>query len=169
MGVTAVVFILIIVFLFMFLNQRKDDRNIEETEEIEQTNEREQANQVLRFDLEENGNLVVSPDDIVEDFTYIDYGSSHQILIWKDNEEDMHTAFNTCQECFSRGDANDTYSNGTLTCSVCGNQIDISSLADTSWGGCQPVSIPIEYRDDTEDEMILSEKLLKYSEDMFDE
>lgn len=61
MGVTAVVFILIIVFLFMFLNQRKDDRNIEETEEIEQTNEREQANQVLRFDLEENGNLVGFP------------------------------------------------------------------------------------------------------------
>lgn len=168
MGVAAVACILIIAFLFVFLNQRNDERNIEGTNETGQTNESEQANQTLRFDLEENGDLVIPTDDIAEELTYIDYGGSHQILIWKDNNEDMHTAFNTCQECFSRGNANYTYNNGTLTCSVCGNQIDMSSLADTSWGGCQPVSIPMEYRDDTESEIILSEELLKYSEEMFE-
>ena len=55
-----------------------------------------------------------------------------------------------------------------LTCSICGNQLSVSSVADASWGGCQPIAIPAEYRDDTETELVFSGDLLKYSEDMFD-
>ena len=155
LGVATVALILIIFFLFIFLNQRN-------------TNETGLTDQEQKYVPDENRNLIIPKEDIVENVTYIDYGGSHQILIWKDNNDTMHMAFNTCQECFSRGDARYTYSNGVLTCSICGNQLSVSSLTDASWGGCQPVAIPTEYRDDTEDNLILSEKLLNYADDMFD-
>lgn len=162
LGISIIAFILVIVFLFIFLNHRNPVADLDGTNKIVQTS------QELKYNLSENGSLIIPKNDIVEDVTYIDYGGSHQILIWKDNQDAMHTAFNTCQECFSRGDAHYTYNNGTLTCSICGNPLTVSSLADESWGGCQPVSIPAEYRDDTESELIFSDELLKYSEDMFE-
>ena len=155
MAIVALILIIVFLFIFIFLNQRN-------------TGETGLTDQEQKYAPDENGNLIIPKEDIVENVTYIDYGGSHQILIWKDNDDTMHTAFNTCQECFSRGDAHYTYSNGVLTCSICGNQLSVSSLADASWGGCQPVAIPAEYRDDTETELVLSGDLLKYSEDMFD-
>lgn len=115
----------------------------------------------------ENGELIIPVSDISEDFEYIDYGEPQELLLWRDENDNFHTAFNTCQECFPKGNAHYTYENGILTCQSCGNQIDVSSMGEAMWGGCQPVAIPAEYREDTETEIRLPVSLLTYSKEMF--
>ena len=83
LGVAIVAFILIIVFIFIFLNQRS-------------TNESRLTDQEQKYAPSENGNLIIPKEDIVENVTYIDYGGSHQILIWKDNDDTVNTTFDTC-------------------------------------------------------------------------
>lgn len=126
-----------------------------------------QQTQELTYAINDAGELAIPVSDITEEFQYIDYGAAHDLLLMRDSEGHFHTAFNTCEECFSRGNARFTYRNGILTCQSCGNQFNVSSIGTASWGGCQPVAIPEDYREDTETELIFPAQLLTYSEDMF--
>ena len=56
-----------------------------------------------------------------------------------------------------------------MTCGACGNTYPVSDLGINSWGGCQPVSIPPEYRSDNENEIVFSNRLLTFAEEMFSE
>lgn len=172
-GVIVLIFVLIVALASWYIVVRNDDDNLTSMEESASENSRTNLSKSesvqSAYNLDKDGNLIIPIADIVDDFTYVDYGGSHQILIWKDNNEKIHTAFNTCQECIARGEARYSYNDGILTCSVCGNQVNVSSLSEENWGGCQPVAIPEAYRDDTEDTIVISAELLQYSEDMFAE
>ena len=113
----------------------------------------------------ENGDLVVPTANLTEDFQEMDYGGSHTLLFWRDDDGTIYTAFNACQECYARGNARYTYQNGTLRCQACGNQIDVQTMRTAAWGGCQPLAIPAAYRAETE--IVLPAKLLTYSDTMF--
>ena len=115
----------------------------------------------------ENGDLVVPTANLTEDFQEVDYGGSHTLLFWRDEDGTFYTAFNACQECYARGNARYTYQNGTLRCQACGNQIDVQTMRTAAWGGCQPLAIPAAYRADTETEIVFPAKLLTYSDTMF--
>lgn len=105
--------------------------------------------------------------NLTEDFQEVDYGGSHTLLFWRDEDGTIYTAFNACQECYARGNARYTYQNGTLRCQACGNQIDVQTMRTAAWGGCQALAIPAAYRADTKTEIVFPAKLLTYSDTMF--
>ena len=122
---------------------------------------------VQTFSLNENGDLILPISELHEEFQYVDYGGVHDLLLWQDSDGTFYTAFNSCQECNSRGNARYTYNNGLLTCQSCGNQIEVQSMRSESWGGCQPIAIPVEYRADTETEVVIPAAVFTYSDAMF--
>lgn len=115
----------------------------------------------------ENGALIVPTADLTENFQEVDYGGAHSLIFWRDEDGTIYTAFNACQECYAQGNARYTYQDGTLRCQACGNQIDVQAMRTATWGGCQPLAIPVSYRADTETEIIFPAKLLTYSDMMF--
>lgn len=122
----------------------------------------------MELSLQEDGSLLIPVSEMKEAFQYVDYGETQQILVWREENGEIHTAFNTCQECFPRGNARYIYQHGILTCQSCGNQIPVETMGASSWGGCQPVAIPAEYRGDTDTEIRIPESLLDYSREMFE-
>jgi len=130
------------------------------TEEIAQV-------QTISAAPDEAGNLTVPLSDFTDDFAFVDYGGEHQLLLWRDTNGTVYTAYDSCQECYSRGNAHYTYSNGVLTCAACRNRVNVSTMATASWGGCQPIAIPAEYRADTDAAVVFPAELLQYSTEMF--
>ena len=114
-----------------------------------------------------DGSLAVPVSELGPGLNYIDYGYERSILALTDAEGVVRTAYNTCLECYLSGNAHYTLSNSQLTCRACGNSYSVDGLGTPSWGGCQPVSIPPEYREDNEDEIVFPSKLLAFAEDMF--
>lgn len=115
-----------------------------------------------------DGNVVIPMTDVHEEFHHFDYGGPQQLLVWKEQEGVYHTAFNTCEECYSTGRASYEFQNGTLTCQACGNSMAVTGMGNDAWGGCQPVAIPEEYRADTDSEIVIPAAVLQYSENMFE-
>lgn len=130
-------------------------------------NSTDESAPIQTFFLNENGDLLLPISELNEGFQYVDYGGNHDLLLWQDSDGTFYTAFNSCQECYSRGNARYTYNNGLLTCQSCGNQINVQSMRSESWGGCQPITIPVEYRADTETEIIIPAAVFTYSDAMF--
>ena len=121
----------------------------------------------LTAQLNESGDFVIAKEDIGDAFYHYDYGGEHDVLIWKDESGTIRTAFNTCEECFSKGNARYEYQNGKLVCQSCRNELPIASFGNKSWGGCQPVAVPVDYRTDTEELIVIPSKVMTFADDMF--
>lgn len=114
-----------------------------------------------------DGDLVIPMSKVREDFHFFEYGGPQELLVWREAEGVYHTAFNTCEECYASGQARYIYQDGTLTCQACGNSMSVTGMGNDAWGGCQPVAIPEEYRNDSDTEIVIPGAVLQYSEDMF--
>jgi len=114
-----------------------------------------------------NGDLRVAVDSLKKGMNYIEFGSNEELIFFKDNDGAIKTAFDTCEECYARGNVRFTLSEDILTCSVCGTTQSISILGTESWGGCKPLSITSDMRNDTDAEVVIPAAVLSYSNDMF--
>ena len=116
-----------------------------------------------------DGSLTVPKSALGNGMTTIDYGYEQSILVMTDLYGIVRTAYNTCFDCFASGNAlySLIQSNTTLLCRSCGTTYPATILGTSSWGGCQPVSIPPDYRNDTAEEIVFPSQLLAYAEDMF--
>ena len=116
----------------------------------------------------EDGSLTVPLSALSANLNYIDYGYEQKLLTMIDTNGIVRTAYNTCVECYALGNTQYTLNGNTsLLCSACGNSFPLSTLGTSSWGGCQPVSIPPEYRQDNEYEITFPHELLSFAEEMF--
>lgn len=52
----------------------------------------------------ENGDLVVPTANLTEDFQEVDYGGSHTLLFWRDEDGTIYTAFNAPVRSAMRGE-----------------------------------------------------------------
>ena len=114
-----------------------------------------------------NGDLHIAVDSLQENLNYIDFGGTEELILWKDGDGRIRTAFDTCEECYSNGNVHFTLSGDTLTCNLCGTTKPVSELGLAEWGGCQPVSIISDIRNDSETEVIIPADVLAYTEQMF--
>ena len=96
-----------------------------------------------------------------------DWGHPIKLLIYTDAQGEILTAFNTCAKCFDRGDIDFTLIDSLLHCSGCTTTTDISQFGQSVWGGCRPVSIPVHYRADTEDVLVIPGDLLFFATTVF--
>lgn len=123
----------------------------------------------IHVDRNSDGSLSVPVGELSAKLLKIDFGYEQSFLAMVDESGTIRTAYDTCQECYA--DVNAQYSlsdSNELVCGACGNSVSVSELGTNSWGGCRPVSIPPEYRQDSEDEIVFSQELLAFAEEMFD-
>ena len=121
----------------------------------------------IRLALDSNGDLRVPVDTLENRLNYITYGGKEELIFLKDSNGGIRTAFDTCEECYPGGKVRFTLSGGTLTCSLCGTRQPQSVLGTDSWGGCKPISITPNMRNDTDTEVVIPAGILNYAIDMF--
>ena len=114
-----------------------------------------------------NGDLRVPLNRLQNRLQYIAYGGREELLLWRDSNGVIRTAFDTCEECYSRGNVRFTLSGNILTCSQCGVTQPVSVLGTEGWGGCRPVAVTPAMRNDTDTEVVVPAAVLAYARDMF--
>lgn len=114
-----------------------------------------------------DGDLHIASASLQNDFGYVDYGGTEELVWWRQDGGVIRTALDTCEECYGGGSVRYTLREDTLTCSLCGTTQPVSNLGADGWGGCKPVSITPEMREDSGDEIIIPAAVLSYAEDMF--
>jgi len=110
---------------------------------------------VTKINISENGELVIPKSKLSSELTYIDYKVDKHLLARIDENGKVQTAVNTCQECYENSKAYFYIEGDNLVCSDCGATVPLSSMGEHSWGGHAPVSIPAEYRSDTETDVVI--------------
>ena len=123
--------------------------------------------ETITVDKSSDGSVSVPLSALSTNLSYIDYGYDLNLLARIDSNGIIRTAYNTCFECFDIGAHYSLSGSYRLVCDACGNTYSINTLGTSDWGGCQPVAIPPEYRNDNDTEIVFSNELITYAEEMF--
>lgn len=118
----------------------------------------------------ENGDLEIPVADISEKatfYTYNELDSKMEIIAVKASDGTIHTAFNTCQVCYSSGKGYYKQEGDLLTCQNCGNQFGSDDVEVTK-GGCNPVPITEEYKTVNEDTITIPREFLEQAQVIFE-
>jgi hypothetical protein len=121
----------------------------------------------IRISPDSNGDLRIPKDRLQNRLNYIAYGGKEDLIVWKDNNGEIKTALDTCEECYSKGSVHLTLSGSILSCSLCGTTQAVSVLGTEGWGGCRPISITPAMRNDTDTEVVLPAEVLTFARVMF--
>jgi uncharacterized membrane protein len=114
-----------------------------------------------------DGDLRIPVDSLQNLLNYIIYDGDEEIIVWKDNSGVIRTAFDTCEDCFIGGNIHFKLSGNILTCSLCSTTSPLLALGTEGWGGCRPISIIPDMRDDTDTEVVIPAAVLSYAKNMF--
>lgn len=91
----------------------------------------------------ENGAVKIPLSDLSSKAKFYDVemnGTKLELLAVKASDGSIHTAFNTCQVCYSSGRGYYVQEGDELVCQNCGNRFPISEVGVTR-NGCNPVPI----------------------------
>ena len=91
-------------------------------------------------------------------------GTEVELVALKDSKENLRTAFNACQVCYSSGRGYYRQEGEYLVCQNCGNSFTIDQVGIAS-GGCKPWPILDSDRTVTDDEIQISYNVLKATAD----
>lgn len=121
----------------------------------------------LKAALNEDGSLHISRKDLGKGFNYVSWGGAEELILYKSESGEVVSAFDTCEECYPKGEVHFTRNDTNMVCNICGVESAVLGLGAQSWGGCQPVAIPAAARQDTESEIVISGKAIDYATHMF--
>lgn len=114
---------------------------------------------------ESTGNIMINKADITKTaafFPYTSNGTYMEIIAVRANDGTVRTALNTCQVCYNSGRGYYEQLGDKLICNNCGNQFTIDQI-EVIKGGCNPVPILDDMKEETEDIIaILPETLVSY-------
>lgn len=89
--------------------------------------------------------LLIDTASADHELLYADYdadGVTIQVMLYKDDDNVIHGAFNTCQVCNGSPYAYFEQEGEEIVCQNCGNHFSIEDIGDVH-GGCNP--IPLEF------------------------
>lgn len=86
-------------------------------------------------------------------------GVSMEVIAVLDSDNNIRTAFNTCQICYNSGKGYYVQSGDKLICQNCGNEYTIDQI-EVETGGCNPWPIFEENKTVTEDSVSISYEFL---------
>lgn len=121
----------------------------------------------LRIARAEGEALIVNETDIKGGLNHVSYDGPQDLLFWRDAQGVVQTAYDACEECYASGNAHYSLRGDELTCDYCQTKIPVSTLGAHSWGGCQPVAIPVDFRSDAEGTIVIPSDVLDLAEDVF--
>ena len=93
-------------------------------------------------------------------------GTQMEVIVVKDSDGNIRTAFNTCQICYDSGNGYYKQEGDNLVCQNCGNSFTMDQVGESA-GGCNPWPILEEDKTETDSEIKISYEFLKESSDIF--
>lgn len=94
-------------------------------------------------------------------------GTQMEILAIRDADGQIHTAFNTCQSCYTSGNGRYEADGTELVCQNCGFHFTAEQVGVETGGGCNPWPILDGDKIETADTIEISYDFLKASRDIF--
>lgn len=111
----------------------------------------------------ENGDVMIPLSDLSSKARFYDVeidGTKLELLAVKAADGSIHTAFNTCQVCYSSGRGYYVQEGDELVCQNCGNRFPINEVGVTR-NGCNPVPILENERTTGKDSITIPATFLK--------
>lgn len=127
-----------------------------------QANESDQASANKSVQTE-NGDVKIPLSNLSSKATFYDAklnGTKVELLAVKASDGSIHTAFNTCQVCYSSGRGYYVQEGDELVCQNCGNRFPINEVGVTR-NGCNPVPILENERTMDKDSITISSTFLE--------
>ncbi|HAH63520.1 MAG TPA: DUF2318 domain-containing protein [Treponema sp.] len=116
-----------------------------------------------------NSDIVIKVSEIDKNAVFfpadID-GTRIEVLAVRAPDGTVRTAFNTCQVCYNSGRGFYRQEGSVLVCQNCGNRFRMSQVGVRA-GGCNPVPIPEQYKQETDTKMTVPLALLKQAKSIF--
>ena len=114
-------------------------------------------------------NLVIPKSEITGIAKFYPYkvgGTNMEVLALKASDGTIRTAFNTCQVCYSSGRGYYKLDGNVLVCQNCGNRFKPDQV-EKEIGGCNPVPIFSESKNDDGQNIIISKEFLQKARVIF--
>ena len=120
----------------------------------------------------EKGDLVISKNDITDKVSVYKVkveGTRLEILVGRDSDGQIVTAFNACSNsaCKQSGKGHFKVNGNTVTCKNCGHSFTLDDF-DTALHGSQPVMITVAQRKETENSILVPISVLKNNLSLFE-
>jgi hypothetical protein len=116
------------------------------------------------------GDLIIEKSEITETAKFYPYRVGDiqmEVLAVKAPDGTIRTAFNTCQVCFSSGRGYYKQEGETLVCQNCRNRFSLDDVEKVR-GGCNPVPILENEKQEDDARIIIPEELLKQYKVIFE-
>lgn len=119
--------------------------------------------------IQEGERLIIPVSEISETaqfYPVLVNGTQMEVIAVKDSKDNIRTAFNTCQICYSSGRGYYVQSGNVLVCQNCGNRFTVDQV-EIETGGCNPWPIFPENKTVTDESIIISYEYLKEATQIF--
>lgn len=109
------------------------------------------------------GDVVLKKEDITKNATFLTVdvdGTDVGLFAVLAEDGSIRTALDTCQVCNGSPKAYFTQSGDKFMCNNCGNKFHVNQIEQAS-GGCNPVPITMDIKEETENEVIIPYEYIK--------
>lgn len=133
------------------------------------SNQSQQTPQRETQSVQQGGSLTIALKDLTDKAQFYPItlnGARMEVLAFKDKTGKVHTAFNTCQVCYSSGKGYYVQEGDYLVCQNCGNKFGVDQV-EIKTGGCNPLPIFENEKKTTDSEISVPYETLKKSESFF--
>lgn len=130
---------------------------------------KEVTENIVKANLNEEGNIVIEENEITDKAVYIDYKYNDVtigLLAVRNSEGKVIVVVNTCQSCGGSPYAYFVQVGDKIQCQNCGNLFAIDELDNLVPDGCNPIAI--EDRTDSNGQIIIGVNQLKSMVDKFE-
>ena len=130
---------------------------------------KEVTDNIVKANLNEEGNIVIEENEITDKAVYIDYKYNDVtigLLAVRNSEGKVIVVVNTCQSCGGSPYAYFVQVGDKIQCQNCGNLFAIDELDNLVPDGCNPIAI--EDRTDSNGQIIIGVNQLKSIVDKFE-
>ena len=162
--------LLLILFLACFiLNGCNNHKHEESNNNGEPVNLKEIKGEVLKANLDDDGNIIIEEKSITDQVEYIAYeydGVTIGLLAVRNSEGKVIVVINTCQSCGGSPYAYFVQVGDKIQCQNCGNLFAIDDLDNLVPDGCNPIGI--EKRTDKDGKIIIGTEQLNKLKDKFE-
>ena len=113
--------------------------------------------------------LIIPKSEVGETVKFYPYkvGDTYmEVMAVKAKDGTIRTALNTCQICYDSGRGYYEQQGDELVCFNCGNRFKIEDLEQIR-GGCNPIPILKEYKQEDDENIIISEEFLAENAEYF--
>ena len=163
----SILFILLI-SIFMVTACSEETKKEESHEHPTPARLKEVTGDIVKAELDKDGNIVINEKDITTEAVYITYeyeGVSIGLLAVRNSKGKVIVVINTCQSCGGSPYAYFVQVGNNIQCQNCGNLFAIDDLYNLTPDGCNPIGI--EDRKDKDGKIVIGTKQLNEMKDKF--